>query len=219
MEHLNSILEREAREFLRNIAQRTRHKYVFDSETLIPKVEDTGERHDVTNYLDVRHFLQQPAECESSQSLREVLRSHLVRVASERTKRPERAAKALLDNLDRRSLSTFLSIEDGGDVKRRVVSLRHRLNRCGFRLAKSRTRDPLKERHGVYDVIDRATHEINLDAPRGLQGLEGWARTLASTHGPSLQSISRKKVTPTNFSARAEFWREPNGGAPKLSRR
>jgi hypothetical protein len=179
MTHLNLILETTARAFISDVCQRTRYRYIFDPQTLVPSIRDTDVLYEVQTYPEIKYFLNDAAGPEYGiQSLRHVLRAALNDVAAEHIKRPKKAVEVFLADLERRSLGAFLSGGGEHDVKRRVAKLRQQLNRLDYRLEKSRRRDPLHPHYGVYDVIHRITHEINLDAPRDLARLERWVEAM-----------------------------------------
>jgi hypothetical protein len=175
MAHLNVILENAARDFISAAVQRTRHKFTYDPQTLVPGIEDTGKPYDLKIYHTVEYLLTEAAGPDYDiQSHRDVLRNVLVAAASQHTKKAGKATEVFLADLERRPLVPFLAGGKERDVMQRVAMLRRQLNRFGYRLEKSRRRDPLHPHYGVYDVIHRVTHEINLDAPRDLDRLERW---------------------------------------------
>jgi hypothetical protein len=194
MTHINVILEAAARDRLSTIVQQTRHRFTYDPQTLVPSVEDTGEVYDLKVYHFVKYLLNEAAGPEYDiQSLRDVLREFLVSVAAEHVKQPGKAAETFLADLERRPLVPFLSGGREHDETQRVAKLRKMLNKFNLRLEKSRKRDPLHPHYGVYDVIHRVTHEVNIDAPRDLDRLERWVKTL-STASPATAELSDLQI-------------------------
>jgi hypothetical protein len=181
MTHLNVILEGAARDFISDFIQRTRYRFTYDPQTLVPGIEDTDEPYDLEVYDTVEYFLNEAAGPQHGiQSLGHVLHGLLLGVAAEHVKKPRKAAEVFLVDLKRRPLVPFLSDGKEHDVKQRVASLRRHLNKFEYRLEKSRRRDPLHSNYDVYNVIHRATGEVNVDAPRDLDRLEQWAETLST---------------------------------------
>ena len=175
MLHINLILADTARDFITGCLARTRHRFTFDPETLAPNVEDTGTPYDPTIIPTVGFFLSKPAGADYGvQSMREALQVALMSVASENSNNPTKRVTKFLTDLERRPFEKYLASGEAGDLKKRTAKLRHQLDRQGYRLEKSRTRDPLGENYQVYDVIRRSSGKIIMGVPRSLSGIESW---------------------------------------------
>ncbi len=182
MPHLNTFLLHSARRFLSNHVQGPQYRYKYDPETLVPDVERTDESCEPSDYPFIRDYLPRAAGQEHGiRSVREVLKDELVKVAKEHTRNATTAVGAFCVDLERRSLARFLEEGEENDLIRREAKLRRKLGRLGYRLTKSRRRNPLDPHYMVYDIIHRITREINLDAPRHLAGLETWVETMTAS--------------------------------------
>ena len=174
MAHINSILEGVERAFLTTVTGRTRYRFVFDPMTLVPDIENSGERYGISIYPSIKYLLDGAAGPEHGiQSVRDVLTAILLQEASEHSRRPAKAVKAFLADLERCSVASFISDCGEQDRRGRDARLRRRLAKLGYRLIKSRVRDPLSDHYQMYDLVDRAGYII-LGAPRDLERLERW---------------------------------------------
>lgn len=182
MPHINVILAQEAHEFITHNLHGTELRYGFEN-IFDPVVRSSDRPYEPSHYPFVKDFLSCPAGHEHGLlSLRDGLRDKLIIVAQEHFARPEKAVATFLDGLDRRLLANFLAAEDDPDLVRREQKLRRALDKLGYRLSKSRTRNPLGSNYRVYDIIHRTTSEINIDAPRHLDGLERWVDQQLGQH-------------------------------------
>jgi hypothetical protein len=174
MPHINVILTQEAHEFIAHRLQGTELRYGF--EDIFDTIIRSGDRpYKPSHYPFVKDFLRCPAGHEYGLlSLRDVLKDKLINVAQEQSAKPAKAVATFLGDLDGRLLAKFLALKDDPDLERREQKLRRALDKLGYRLNKSRTRNPLGSNYRVYDIIQRTTHEISVDAPRHLEGLERW---------------------------------------------
>ena len=193
MSHINVLLQLKARDVLLGFAARSRNRFVFDPETLETGVEDTGSEYDTAIYPSIREFLREAAgDDHGISTIRDVLIQSLAALAKEHTTRPARVIATFLSDLDKRDLNRFLGDRQDKDIKQREAKVRHRLNKLGYRLEKSRKRDPLNDHYRVYDVLERATNIVNLDAPRNLDGLEQWLENMAHDQPDDLSPISTR---------------------------
>jgi hypothetical protein len=174
MPHLNTLLTHAAHELVAGHLESNRHRYIFDPETLVPDIEDTGVPCDPSIYPIVGYYLSEAAGPDHGiLTLRDVLKDVLIKVAQEHTTKPQQAVATFCADLERRPFQ-FLAGGDDYNLVRREANLRRKLKNLGHRLTKSRTRDPLGSNYRVYDIIDRTAYEISVDAPRHLAGLERW---------------------------------------------
>jgi hypothetical protein len=186
MAHINTILTQSAHEFITEHWQGTEHRYDFE-EMFTTVVVATGQPYKPIHYPFIKDFLRQPAGHEYGLlSLRDVLIDRLIDVAKEHSVRPEIAVTTFLQELERRLLADFLAAEDDPDLVRREQKLRRALDKLDYRLNKSRTRNPFGPMYRVYDIIDRTTHEIEIFAPRHLDGLERWVEEQLSERSANL---------------------------------
>jgi hypothetical protein len=195
MPHINVILQCAARDVITGFTDHNRHKFVFDPQILAATVEDTGLPFEPANYPTIKDFLREAAGCEhGNQSIGDILRQHLSAVAAEHCRRPTKAVASFFTDLQRRRLDEFLLESADPAMRQREARIRRELDKLGYRLEKSRRRNPLHEGYRVFDVLERSTNVINLDAPRDFDRLERWVKTLSERPASSEGASDKKRM-------------------------
>jgi hypothetical protein len=190
MTNLRFDLEQEVRSFLQNeIDFGTRKKLEFDPETLaVVEVSDTGKCYELVDPCSIEEFLSLASRLAGGRilDLGDDLLNALSGYARNKCTNPDAFARRTIKSLKHLCLQKFLTGQPA-NIAPREKRLRARMHGFGYKLVKSRLRNPRTAGYGTYDIQREATGEIIIDAPFSLEGLEQWFPEDADiTVGPKL---------------------------------
>jgi hypothetical protein len=178
MTNLRLGLEQEVRNFLQNeIDFGTRKQVDFDPETLVVvDVSDTGKPYELAELGAIGDFLRLTSRLKDGRvyDLGHDLLTALRGYAQGKCLNPADFARQTVTSLSHLSLQKFLAARPANTAPRER-RLRARMQKLGYKVVRSRSRNPRSGRYGTYIIQLEATGEIVVVAPSSLEGLEQWS--------------------------------------------